>query len=95
MLIPRYSIRWMLGIMTLCGLFFLVVSLGVRGHVWAAAIAIAVAALVLAILVQAVFFVVAYWAAVVAEKLFPKRPQRSPFASHAPPPQLLRPDEPQ
>ncbi len=94
MLIPRYSIRWMLGIMTVCGLFFLVVSLGIRGHVWAAAIAIAVAGLVLAIVVQAVFFVVAYWAAIVAESMFPKRHHRSPFASHTPPPQLLPPDEP-
>jgi len=56
MLIPRYSIRWLLGLTTFSAVVSLVLSYAVRGHAWA----IGVTSGLWTLVVVAVLFVVAF-----------------------------------
>jgi hypothetical protein len=47
MLIPRFSLRWLLGVTTLCALGSLVLASAVKGEVWALGVAAAMGGLVL------------------------------------------------
>jgi len=82
MLFPQFSLRWVLGVITAFGGFFLVLNFAAAGHVWATAVAVAVVSLALAVAVYvAIFFIV--W---LFSFLVPVRKQnvpigRSPFAS--------------
>lgn len=59
MLFPQFSLRWLLGVITAFGGFFLMLSFAAAGHVWAKAIAIAAVSLALAVAVYvAMFFIV-------------------------------------
>lgn len=62
MLIPQFTIRWMLGLMTVCAGIFTIFGLAVRGHAWAVGISVAVGALVAFSLVQAALFAVLWLA---------------------------------
>lgn len=55
-LLPQYSLRQMLLVMTGCGVVFLAFSFAVRGAVWAVGIAVGVLSIALAMLVYAAFF---------------------------------------
>ncbi len=56
MLIPQFSIRWLLGVTAVCAVFFSIVGLGVRGHAWAAAVSIGIGSLVILAVVYALLF---------------------------------------
>ncbi len=56
MLIPQFSIRWLLAITALCAGVFSIVALGVRGQRWALGVSAAIAALVILMLVYVVLF---------------------------------------
>ena len=56
MLLPRFSIRTVLAITTVAAIYFVFAGLGVRGHAWAAAIAIGAGSLAVVALVHAGFF---------------------------------------
>ena len=56
MLIPQYSIRWLLMLTAACAAVFSVFGLAVRGSPWAQGVSIAVVALVVVLLVHALLF---------------------------------------
>ena len=56
MLIPQFSLRWVLGLTAVCGVISFVAAMGLRGSAWAAAITIAAASLALTLLVHGLMF---------------------------------------
>lgn len=56
MLIPQFTLRWLLGLVAVCAVVFSVFGLAVRGHGWAGAMSIAILGLVAAVTVYAVMF---------------------------------------
>ncbi len=96
MLIPRFTIRWLLKLMTVSSFFFLILAAAVRGQTWAIAVSIAVASLLLAFLGYAVAFGVALMVAWTTSLLrsAPVQPA-TPFATAEPPAQIIPPVEPE
>ena len=95
MLIPRFSLRWLLSALTASGLFFLVVAQAVRGEHWAQGLCFA--ALCLASCLA--LYVVAWSAAIVLAKTLSVQPaveaESTPFASAEPPAQIIPPEDPE
>ena len=60
MLVPRFSLRFLLVLTTLCGVFFFVVTLAVQGYHWAIAVCMAVVGLALSMLVHGAVFGMAW-----------------------------------
>ena len=56
MLIPQYSIRWLLGLTTVCAVIFSIFAMALRGSFVAAGVSMAIIALVVVMLVHVVFF---------------------------------------
>ncbi len=56
MLIPQFSLRWLLSLVTGCSLAFLVVSFAVRGHIWAVGASIGLLSLVVVALLHGFTF---------------------------------------
>ncbi len=94
MLIPRFSVRWMLLLTACCAVFAFVVSLAVAGHVWAIALSVTLASTALIFTLYALFFLVAWAGATWWGKVVGRRPAASPFASHTAPPHWVPPEEP-
>jgi hypothetical protein len=94
MLIPRFTIRWLLLLTTVCGVFFLVVTLAVRGQAWAIAVSMAVACLAVCFLGYAVFFGLAFLVARVVAMLRPAPARDTPFSTAERPPQIIPPEDP-
>jgi hypothetical protein len=95
MLIPRFSLRLLLGVTTVCALFFLVVNFAFRGEYWAIAVAVAVAGLVTTMLVHVVVFASAWSLAAGWAILFRRPVAKSPFATSGPPQQIFPPSDPE
>lgn len=80
MLIPRYTIRWLLGLMTFSAGVSLVLSYAVRGHAWA----LAMTSMLWLAVVLAVLFVTAFLVAWLIDQLSTdgshRRKGGSPFA---------------
>ncbi|MCY2989728.1 MAG: hypothetical protein NTY19_17900 [Planctomycetota bacterium] len=93
MLIPRFTIRWLLFVTAVCGVFFAIVASALRQHVWAMAVSIGVGSLVLAFLCYGASFGVAYVLTSLLGVLHRVPRGGSPFAGVAPPPQIIPPDE--
>lgn len=85
MLIPQYTIRWLLGLMTVCAGIFSILALGVRGVVWAAAVSIALGSLIVLMLLYALLFAVLWAVAAAVPRLAAPRAGRSPFRPKPPP----------
>jgi hypothetical protein len=68
MLVPRFSTRAVLIVVTLCAVLFLMIGLGMRGSLWAAGVAIAAASLMFMALVHAALFGLCYAVGRPAEK---------------------------
>ena len=95
MLIPRFSIRFLLFLTTVCAVFFFIVTLAVQGSQWATAVSVAIVGLLLSMLVQASTFGVA-WAITSFFGVFRvEESPSSPFASAKPPPQYIEPQMPE
>jgi hypothetical protein len=82
MLIPRYSIRWLLGLMTFSAGVSLVLSYAVRGQAWA----IGVASALWTFVILALFYVVAFLCAWLIDRVATSLRSRrhttgSPFAA--------------
>jgi hypothetical protein len=92
MLLPRFSLRWLLAATTVCGVLAYVLAQAVRGQAWGIAMSVAAGALVLTAAFYAVVFVIAWGAAAVGTGMRKKR-ATSPFAMHVAPPQILPPQE--
>jgi hypothetical protein len=95
MLIPRFTIRWLLLVTTVCAFFFLVVACAVRGDAWAFAVSLSVVSLAVAFLVFGAFFGFAFLVTSVVGLLRPSSPRGTPFATAEPPPQIIPPEEPE
>ena len=80
MLIPRFSIRWLLGLTTLCAGLSLVLSYAVRGDAWALGVFAGLGSL----LVLAVLYAAAFAAAWMTSRGFgaihERASEKSPFA---------------
>lgn len=85
MLIPQYSLRRLLGIMTVCAVMLSVVGLGIRGSAWASALTVAMVALVVLAAVHAFLFA-AVWSFAEATSRFVRGPAQSPFLVAPTPP---------
>jgi hypothetical protein len=59
-LLPRFSIRALLWMVTICAVAFLIVGMAYRGQYWAWGVAIGLASLILTALVHAAWFGVAW-----------------------------------
>jgi hypothetical protein len=56
MVIPQFSIRWLLAVTAVCAVVFSVFGLAVRGQLWAVGVSAAVLSLVVAMFVYAALF---------------------------------------
>src|SRR5262245_45828794 len=94
MLLPQFSIRWLLGLTAVIAALAMIASFAYQGQPWAVASIGAVAGLAVSFL--AFGFV---WAASMAVawfvRAFRRRPvvAESPFAMHKPAPQVIEPQE--
>jgi len=95
MLLPRFTIRCLLLLMTVSGVLFFVLSLAVRGQAWALAVWLSVGSLLLAFLAYAVVFGLAALVASLRAVLRPAQQTSSPFATAEPPAQIIPPEEPE
>jgi hypothetical protein len=95
MLIPRFTIRGLLLLMTVSSLFFFILSFAVRGQAWAIAISLSVGSLLLAFLGYGMVFGLATLIASIQALMRPAPRCDTPFATAAPPPQIIPPDEPE
>ena len=95
MLIPRFTIRWLLLLMTVSSFFFFILSFAFRGQAWAIAVSLSVGSLLLAFLGYGMVFGLAAAIASVRALLRPAPPCDSPFATAEPPAQIIPPEEPE
>lgn len=83
MLIPQFSLRWLLGLTTACAAIFPIFAMAIRGNAWAAGVSIALLSLVLAGLVYGALFAAVWLFSCLTPSL--ARPTRgagrTPFAS--------------
>ena len=92
MLIPRFSLRWLLAAMAVCGVLAFILAQAVRGQAWGIALAVAGGSLIVNALVFAGVFIVAWSIASLGSGARRKR-ATSPFATHVTPPQILPPQD--
>jgi hypothetical protein len=87
MLIPQYSLRWLLAVTAVCAVVFSIVGLAVRGSHWAAAVSIGVASLVVLMLIYGVVFALVWVFSVMMSASERRRfgSAGSPFRSEFPP----------
>lgn len=88
MLIPRFSIRWMMAIMVVFALIFVVAKFAMTGSIWALSILAAVFAGVILMVIFALMFL----AVSLVVKVLPVRSRtktESPFAADRLPPQVI------
>ncbi|NLE37728.1 MAG: hypothetical protein GX621_06860 [Pirellulaceae bacterium] len=76
-LIPQYSIRWLLGLTTVCAVVFAIFGMAVRGHAWAICISVGLGTLVLMAMIHALF----YGGMLILASLGRGRRGTSPFAT--------------
>jgi len=85
MLIPQFSIRWLLILTAACAGVFSIFGWAMRGSQWATGVSLAMVALVAVLLVHAAVFGVVWVFSVVTfrSRVRPVRTGRSPFAQVA------------
>ena len=91
MLIPRFSLRWLLLLTTVCAVFSLIIRFAVQRQHWAVAIVTSVATLVCAMLVYAGLFSLAFLLFQLYRFIRPLSTPTSPFAADTLPPQIIPP----
>ena len=80
MLIPRFSIRWLLGLTTLSAGVSLVLSFAIRGEAWALGMLVGLSSLVLLAIFYAAAFATAWLAWRSLGSIHEAPPGASPFA---------------
>ena len=97
MIIPRYSLRWLLALITVCGGVSMFLAYAVRGEPWAIGACVGLAALGVVVALHAAAFSVAWLLTQFAYAMFggdsPKGGGQSPFAA-APVAPLADPEPP-
>jgi hypothetical protein len=86
MLIPRYSLRWMLGVVTVCAVISTIFSFAIQGQAWALAFSLALGLLITCFLLYGIMFVIAYELARLLRVTQRQPHDGSPFASETQPP---------
>jgi len=85
MLIPQFSLRWVLAVTAVCAVFSLILAMALRGSPWAIALSIGVASLVVTLAVHgAVFFGVWLFSLLVPRRRAAASGSGSPFAASSP-----------
>jgi len=80
MLIPQFTIRWMLGLTTVCAVIFSIFALALRGSATAAAVSMAIVALVLVMFAHVLLFALVWVFSAVLPRRFTSRVETvSPF----------------
>lgn len=95
MLLPRFSLRGMFVLLTICGAFFSVASFAYRGNRWAIAIFIALGSLFIVAALHAMAFLGAWVLSLIVGSRWRAPMPRSPFADSSPSPQVIAPTEPE
>ena len=95
MLIPRFSIRWMLVLTALFAVFFLAMSFAGSGSHAAAAVVVSVFAVAITFGLYGLLFGLAYGLARIVRLTRPATQPSSPFASDKLPPQVIPPHDPE
>ena len=82
MLIPQYTIRWLLAVMAACAVVFSIFALAVRGSPWARGVSVAILSLVVVLLIHAFVFAVLWVFSVVTSQILRRWAGfgRTPFA---------------
>ncbi len=91
MLIPRFSLRWLLLLTTACAFFFLIMRFAAQGKHWAIGVVAAVTTLMTAFLVYGLLFSLAFLLAQLFRFVRPASTPASPFAMDSLPPQVIPP----
>jgi len=94
-LIPRFSLKWMLGFTAVAAGVSFVLAQAVNQQAWALGVVIALESLLLVFAVYAWFFAVAWFFALLRRAVAPQPRATSPFASAGPPAQLVPPRQPE
>ena len=94
MLIPRFTLGWLFSATTVLAVFFLVVTLAVEGQPWAVGVSVALSSLVVIALIHALMFALIWPITEHRRRVARVRQPDSPFATDAPPPQIVPPNEP-
>jgi len=95
MLIPRFTLRWMLAITAVVAAFAWIASLAVRGSIWAVAVCVAAGSVPAMFLLYAIVFAAAFMMARALERRRVPPHGDTPFATATPPPQLVPPRDPE
>ncbi|MFC1759534.1 hypothetical protein ACFL2H_12335 [Planctomycetota bacterium] len=90
-LIPNFSIRWLLGVTTSAAFFFLIVNFARAGHTWAFGVSAAIVFALLLFVFFALMFSFSYWMTRLTRFAQPKPKPISPFATETLPPQIIPP----
>jgi uncharacterized membrane protein len=90
MLIPRFSLRWMLIAITGFALLFLTAKFAVQGQLWAVAVIGTIAASAAGFAIFAALFAVAFLLSLMTRFNRTVKPE-SPFATDKLPPQVIPP----
>lgn len=94
MIIPRFTIKTLLGLMVLAAFMSLILAQAVRGQSWAIGVCVGLVSLFVALAAHSLVFAIA-WVLAQARRLLDTSPKaRSPFASAGPPPQIIPPSAP-
>jgi hypothetical protein len=83
MLIPQFSLRWILAVTAVCGFVSLIGAAAVRGAPWAAAVVISLGALGLILAVHGLMFFVIWLLSLLSPLRGPAVTGQSPFARPA------------
>lgn len=94
MLVPQFSIRHILVVMTALSVCSLIASLAIRGHMWAVAFVISGLTLILTFLLYGLCFFAAWSMAQYRQRYSRPAPAQSPFAKDTLPPQIIPPEDP-
>jgi hypothetical protein len=102
MIIPRYSLRWLLALLTVCGGLSLVLSYAFQGQAWAIGSIVGLGSLIVVVALHAVAFSIAwlltqFYYLAVGGSGSPPAGGQSPFAgggSPLAPPQMGDPEPP-
>lgn len=88
MLIPQYSLRWLLGAITAAACFLSIVAVGMRGHAWALAVSVGLLAAAISAMVYAAAFGVVWLFSALAPATGGPPPEKAPIGSPFAPPTL-------
>lgn len=97
MLPSRFSIKSLFVVVTLAAIAFAIVGQAVRGHGWAIAVSISLAAVLVILISHVCYFLFAISLTWISSRSSRKAAASasSPFAQDRPPPQWIEPSEPE